>query len=78
MPSQPRDAEKRGGHAAPATEKDRPEQNVGYDEAVKGASLDEEEREEAVAESPLTPDDPNNSDGDARGQRRDTLDRRTT
>lgn len=75
MPSQPRDPEQRGGQAPPADERDRPEQNVGYDEAVKGAPLDEEEREEAVAESPLTPDGPDNRDAGA--SRRDTPDRRT-
>ncbi len=57
MPSQPQDPKKRGGQAPPASEKDRPEQNVGYDEAVKGAPLDAVEREDAVADSPLTPDE---------------------
>ncbi len=54
MPSQPQDPEKRGGQAPPAAEKDTPEQNIGYDEAVKGAPLDAAERREAVADSPLT------------------------
>lgn len=72
MPSQPRDAEKRGGHALPATEKDRPEQNIGYDEAVKGAPLDPDEKQEAVDDSPLTPDD---SDGEASNARRGAPDR---
>lgn len=56
MPSQPNTPRKRGGQAPPAGEKDRPEQNIGYDEAVKGGPLDAEERAEAVSDSPLTPD----------------------
>ena len=35
-----------------------PEQNVGYDEAVKGAPLTEEEKRRAETESPLSDDDP--------------------
>lgn len=37
----------RGGQEPPAPEQDRPEQNVGYDEAVKGAPLTPAERERA-------------------------------
>jgi hypothetical protein len=40
-----------GGQEPAADEQDRPEQNVGYDEAVKGAPLSPAERE-----SPLTDD----------------------
>ena len=44
------------GPSAEATE--RPEQNIGYDEAVKGAPLTPEERRRAEAESPLNDDTP--------------------
>ena len=44
----------RGGNEAPAEMNDRPEQNIGYDEAVKGAPLTAEERERAKRESPLS------------------------
>ncbi len=44
----------RGGNEPPAEVNDRPEQNVGYDEAVKGAPLSAEERERAKRESPLS------------------------
>ena len=44
----------RGGNEPPAAVNDRPEQNVGYDEAVKGAPLTAEERERAKRESPLS------------------------
>ena len=44
----------RGGNEPPAETNDRPEQNVGYDEAVKGAPLTAEERERAKRESPLS------------------------
>ena len=44
----------RGGNEPPAAANDRPEQNVGYDEAVKGAPLTAEERERAKRESPLS------------------------
>ena len=43
----------RGGQEPPAEKNDRPEQNVAYDEAVKGAPLTEEERRRAERESPL-------------------------
>lgn len=43
----------RGGHEPPPEVNDTPEQNVGYDEAVKGAPLTDEERERAERESPL-------------------------
>jgi hypothetical protein len=44
----------RGGNEAPADVNDRPEQNIGYDQAVKGAPLTEEERDRAKRESPLS------------------------
>ena len=44
----------RGGNEPPADMNDRPEQNIGYDEAVKGAPLTAEERERAKRESPLS------------------------
>ena len=45
---------RRGGNEPPPEANDRPEQNVGYDEAVKGAPLSTEERERAKRESPLS------------------------
>jgi hypothetical protein len=45
-----------GGQEPAADEQDRPEQNVGYDEAVKGSPLSPAERERAERESPLTDD----------------------
>lgn len=44
----------RGGNEPPADVNDRPEQNIGYDEAVKGGPLTAEEREHAKRESPLS------------------------
>ena len=44
----------RGGNEPPAELNDRPEQNIGYDEAVKGAPLTAEERDRAKRESPLS------------------------
>ena len=44
----------RGGNEPPAAVNDRPEQNIGYDEAVKGAPLTAEERDRAKRESPLS------------------------
>ena len=44
----------RGGNEPPAEMNDRPEQNIGYDEAVKGAPLTAEERDRAKRESPLS------------------------
>ena len=44
----------RGGNEPPVELNDRPEQNIGYDEAVKGAPLTAEERERAKRESPLS------------------------
>jgi hypothetical protein len=44
----------RGGNEPPAEKNDRPEQNIGYDEAVKGRPLTAEERERAKRESPLS------------------------
>ena len=43
----------RGGQEPPADQNDRPDQNVAYDEAVKGAPLTDEERARAEQESPL-------------------------
>ena len=48
---------RRGGQEPAPDDRNRPEQNVGYDEAVKGEPLTEAERERAERESPLT-DDP--------------------
>lgn len=45
----------RGGQEPPPEKNDRPDQNVAYDEAVKGAPLTEEERRRAERESPLKP-----------------------
>lgn len=44
----------RGGNEPPPEVNDRPEQNIAYDEAVKGAPLTAEERERAKRESPLS------------------------
>jgi hypothetical protein len=44
----------RGGNEPAPEVNDSPEQNIGYDEAVKGRPLTEDERLRAVKESPLT------------------------
>jgi hypothetical protein len=44
----------RGGNEPPADVNDRPEQNIGYDEAAKGRPLTAEERNRAKRESPLS------------------------
>jgi hypothetical protein len=44
----------RGGNEPPPEVNDRPEQNIAYDEAVKGAPLTDEERRRAEKESPLS------------------------
>lgn len=44
----------RGGNEPPPEVNDRPDQNVAYDEVVKGRPLTEEERLRAERESPLT------------------------
>jgi hypothetical protein len=44
----------RGGNEPPPEVNVRPEQNIAYDEVVKGAPLSEEERERAKRESPLS------------------------
>jgi len=44
----------RGGNEPPVEVNDRPEQNIGYDEAAKGRALTAEERERAKRESPLS------------------------
>ena len=44
----------RGGNEPPPEMNDRPEQNIGYDEAVKGGPLTAEERDRAKRESPLS------------------------
>jgi hypothetical protein len=43
----------RGGHEPPPEVNDRPDQNVAYDEVVKGRPLTEEERIRAERESPM-------------------------
>jgi hypothetical protein len=43
----------RGGHEPPPQVNDRPDQNVAYDEAVKGRPLTDDERRRAERESPL-------------------------
>jgi hypothetical protein len=43
----------RGGNEPPPQVNDRPDQNVAYDEAVKGRPLTDEERTRAELESPL-------------------------
>ena len=43
----------RGGHEPPPEVNDRPDQNVAYDEVVKGRPLTEEDRIRAERESPL-------------------------
>lgn len=44
----------RGGHEPPPEVNDRPDQNVAYDEVVKGGPLTPEERDRAERESPLS------------------------
>lgn len=44
----------RGGHEPPPEKNDRPDQNVAYDEVVKGRPLTDEERRRAEKESPLS------------------------
>lgn len=44
----------RGGNEPPPDVNDRPEQNIGYDEAAKGRPLSNAERERAKRESPLS------------------------
>lgn len=44
----------RGGNEPPPDVNDRPDQNVAYDEVVKGAPLTPEERRRAERESPLS------------------------
>ncbi len=44
----------RGGQEPPPEVNDTPEQNVGYDEAVKGRRLTPDERRKAERESPLS------------------------
>ncbi|HUQ86382.1 MAG TPA: hypothetical protein VM096_02420 [Vicinamibacterales bacterium] len=44
----------RGGNEPPPEMNDSPEQNIGYDEAVKGRPLTAEERNRAKRESPLS------------------------
>lgn len=46
----------RGGHEPPPEVNDRPDQNVAYDEVVKGAPLTADEKARAERESPLTKD----------------------
>ena len=44
----------RGGHEPPPEANDRPDQNVAYDEVVKGRPLTDDERARAERESPLS------------------------
>ena len=44
----------RGGNEPPPEINDRPDQNVGYDEPVKGRPLTDEERRRAELEGPLS------------------------
>ena len=44
----------RGGNEPPPEMNDSPEQNIAYDEVVKGRPLTAEERERAKRESPLS------------------------
>jgi hypothetical protein len=44
----------RGGNEPPPEVNDSPEQNIAYDEVVKGRPLTAEERERAKRESPLS------------------------
>lgn len=44
----------RGGQEPPPEANDRPDQNVAYDEVVKGRPLTDEERRRAERESPLS------------------------
>jgi hypothetical protein len=59
------DAHKRGGQEPPPQVEDRPEQNIGYDEAVKGAPLTPDERRKAERESPLGGGEELSSENDA-------------
>ena len=43
----------RGGHEPPPEVNDRPDQNIAYDEVVKGRPLTDDERRRAERESPL-------------------------
>jgi hypothetical protein len=52
----------RGGHEPPPDVNDRPDQNVGYDEAVKGRPLTAEEKRRAERESPLAAADERSAD----------------
>ena len=47
----------RGGNEPPPEVNDRPDQNVAYDEVVKGRPLTDDERKRAQLESPLAPSD---------------------
>jgi hypothetical protein len=42
-----------GGQEPPDEVQDRPEQNVGYDDAVKGGPLTPDERRQSEEDSPL-------------------------
>jgi hypothetical protein len=48
----------RGGNEPPPDVNDRPDQNIAYDEAVKGRPLTHEERQRARRESPLADEEP--------------------
>ena len=64
MSSQPAEPARRGGHAPAPEVRERPDQNIAYDEAVKGEPLTADERQEAIADSPLTDDDEGNEDAE--------------
>jgi hypothetical protein len=49
----------RGGNEPPPDVNDRPDQNLAYDEVVRGRPLTDDEHERAVLESPLAPDSKN-------------------
>jgi hypothetical protein len=55
MAEQPVPGVQQGGQEPDPAEQDRPEQNVGYDEAVKGAPLGPEERRRAEDEAATEP-----------------------
>lgn len=53
-----KDDDHAAGSGPSAEQSERPEQNVGYDEAVKGAPLSPEEKRRAETDSPLIDEDP--------------------
>ena len=57
-----KDDDHAAGSGPSAEASERPEQNVGFDEAVKGAPLSPDERRRAEAESPLSDELPPGDD----------------